>query len=58
MSAALDRSLRILELLAAHPDIAAGYTLAQSFGAMVRERRGVEFDAWLGQAEASPLIFG
>jgi len=52
----VDAQAQLDRLLAAHPDIAAGYRLAQSFSAMVRERRGVEFDAWLDQAEASALI--
>lgn len=43
-------------LLAAHADITAGYSLAQSFGAMVREHRGEAFEHWLIQAEASALI--
>jgi transposase len=52
----VDEQAQLDRLLAAHADIAAGYTLAQSFAAMVRERRGEEFDQWLTQAETSALI--
>jgi transposase len=51
-----DEQALLERLLAAHPDISAGYLLAQSFGAMVRERRGEEFDEWLAQVEASGLL--
>ena len=51
-----DEQAMLDRLLAANTDIARGYTLAQSFGAMVREQRGVDFDEWLTQAEASGLI--
>jgi len=43
----------LTRLLAADPEIAATYELVQTFGRIVRERRGAEFDAWIHGVQAS-----
>jgi transposase len=51
-----DEQVLLERLLTADAQITAGYTLAQSFGVMVRERGGANFDQWLAEAEESGLI--
>jgi transposase len=40
---------------AAHPDLEQAYQLSQEFVMMLAERRGVDLDSWLTQAEHSSL---
>jgi transposase len=40
---------RLARLLAADPEIARTYDQVQTFARIVRERRGVEFDAWVAR---------
>jgi transposase len=51
-----DEQAMLERLLAANAEITRGYTLAQWFGVMVRERHGADLEAWLASAEASGLI--
>lgn len=45
---------QLVERLCGHsPRLATAYTLAQAFIQMVRERKGEQFDGWLGQVASS-----